>query len=227
MLQSIGNQVGSVGCGICSVGEKSVGQDANTGGTEASQSGMTSAAGRQMVKREPERRASGAEPHVWIARVMDRDGLGIVRMLGRILGNEQDVMDAYQDCFCKLAQRPTGKRPANARAYAYRTAGNIAIELIRTRKRRNEHLPAVAEHRRNADGAETGEGLSMDLADSLREAIASLPRYLSNVIVLRDLSRMSYREVGKTLGIDPATARVYRRHAVVKLAELLGGKAEE
>ena len=64
----------------------------------------------------------------------------------------------------------------------------------------------------------------MDQADSLREAIASLPRYLGNVIVLRDLSRMSYREVGKTLGIDPATARVYRRHAVVKLAELLGAE---
>ena len=58
---------------------------------------------------------------------MDRDGPGIVRMLRRILGNEQDVMDAYQDCFCKLAQRPTGDRPSHARAYAYRTAGNIAM----------------------------------------------------------------------------------------------------
>ena len=33
-------------------------------------------------------------------------------------------------------------------------------------------------------------------------------------------------EVGKTLGIDPATARVYRRHAVVKLAALLGEGSE-
>lgn len=180
-----------------------------------------------MAGQTPERRASGAGPHVWIARLMDRDGPGIVRMLRRIIGNEQDVMDAYQDCFCKLAQRPTGNRPANARAYAYRTAGNIAIELIRTRKRRSEHQPAIAEHQRNTCGAEIEEGLSVDQMDSLRGAIASLPHYLRNVIVLRDLSWMSYREVGKTLGIDPATARVYRRHAVVKLAELLGGEAEE
>jgi hypothetical protein len=33
---------------------------------------------------------------------------------------------------------------------------------------------------------------------------------------------MSYKEVARVLGIEPTTARVYRRHAVVKLAELLG-----
>ena len=58
----------------------------------------------------------------------------------------------------------------------------------------------------------------------LRHAIAQLPAHLRNVIVLRDLSRMPYEEVGRTLGIDPATARVYRRHAVVKLAELIGAE---
>ncbi len=227
MLQSTGNLAGLVGCWILDIGAKSEGASANVGGAGASQAGMTGAADRQMVEHEPERCAGGAGPHVWIARLMDRDGPGIVRMLRRMLGNEQDVMDAYQDCFCKLARRPVGDRPANARAYAYRTAGNIAIELIRGRKRRREHQPAIAEHQRKAGGVATGEGLSAEQRDSLREAIALLPRYLGNVIVLRDLSRMSYREVGKTLGIDPATARVYRRHAVVKLAELLCGEAEE
>jgi DNA-directed RNA polymerase specialized sigma24 family protein len=57
--------------------------------------------------------------------------------------------------------------------------------------------------------------------DALRDAIGRLPAHLANVVVLRDLSRLSYQDVGRTLGIDPATARVYRRHAVVKLAELL------
>ena len=45
----------------------------------------------------------------------------------RILGREQDVMDAYQDCFCKLASLP--HRPdLRAGGYACRTATNIAVE---------------------------------------------------------------------------------------------------
>ncbi len=51
--------------------------------------------------------------------------------------------------------------------------------------------------------------------------MALLPDHLRNVVVLRDLSRISYEEIGRMLGIEPTTARVYRRHAVVKLAEIL------
>ena len=78
--------------------------------------------------------------------------------------------------------------------------------------------------------------LASDALIALREN--SLPPLLSALVhhgdsillrngahhVLRDLSRLSYEEVGRTLGITPATARVYRRHAVVKLAESLGGR---
>ncbi|UCE60214.1 MAG: RNA polymerase sigma factor [Phycisphaerales bacterium] len=143
-------------------------------------------------------------------------------MLWRLLGREADVLDAYQDCFCKLAHRRGGQTDiTSARAYAYRTASNIAVELIRGRRRRQAHLPAIARARieeqpDESHGLAAGEGI-----ERLREAIAHLPAHLRNVIVLRDLSGLSYAEVGKTLGIEPATARVYRRHAVVKLAELL------
>ena len=146
-------------------------------------------------------------------------------MLWRLLGCEQDVMDAYQDCFCKLAAREHGRDLANARAYAYRTAANIAIEMLRVRKRRTAHWPVIVAQRTDAQDAQTGNSEERDTVghfERLRDAIEQLPAHLRNVVVLRDLSRMPYKEVGRTLGIDPATARVYRRHAVVKLAEFLG-----
>jgi len=142
-------------------------------------------------------------------------------MLWRLLGREQDVMDAYQDCFCKLAAREHGRDLANARAYAYRVAANIAIEMLRVRKRRTAHWPAIVVQRTDAQTGNSGEGDTEGHFERLRDAIGQLPAHLHNVVVLRDLSRMPYKEVGRTLGIDPATARVYRRHAVVKLAELL------
>ena len=209
-------------------------RSANDQSPRASESKMTSAIGSipQTLNRPVEVADQAAEAaHGWIVRIMDGEGPGILRLLWRLLGRESDVMDAYQDCFCKLVARKNCGKVKSEKAYAYRTAANIAVEMIRTRSRHRAHWPAiVAERNRNQDppttdiGAEESE--DADAHANLRAAIAELPAHLRNVIVLRDLSRLPYEEVGKTLGIDPATARVYRRHAVVKLADLLGGGSE-
>jgi len=162
--------------------------------------------------------------HQWIIRLLDEDGPGILRLLWRILGREQDVMDAFQDCFCKLATLAGARKPRNARAYAYRTASNMAIELIRVRQRRAAHWNrVVTEHGPDVEPEPTADDSGKG-GERLRQAVAQLPAHLRSVIVLRDLARMPYEEVGRTLGIDPATARVYRRHAVVRLAELMGAE---
>ena len=158
----------------------------------------------------------------WVLRIIESEGPAILRLLWRILGSEADVMDAYQDCFCKLATRKSAKGLRSTKAYAYRTATNIAIEIIRSRSRRRAHLPAVAAERANQSSDGPAPDDDAERFTGLRDAIGQLPTHLGNVIVLRDLSRLPYEEVGRTLGISPATARVYRRHAVVKLAELLG-----
>jgi RNA polymerase sigma factor (sigma-70 family) len=133
------------------------------------------------------------------------------------------VLDAYQDCFCNLAARQQALSSKVGRAYAYRTATNIAIEMIRCRTRRAAHWSAIVAEKGHPDtGIGDGDEHGDDRFARLRDAIAQLPAHLRNVVVLRDLSHMSYTEVGRALGIGPATARVYRRHAVVKLADLLG-----
>lgn len=147
-------------------------------------------------------------------------------MLWKLLGNEQDVLDAYQDCWCSLAAlaQPEGLR--SARAFAYRTATNIAIEMIRRKARRRDHWGDVVQSRTRetqpVEGVPPGGELpGEDPPVDLRGAIARLPQHLQNVIVLRDLGRLSYKEVAKILGIEGGTARVYRRQAVVRLAEIL------
>jgi len=177
--------------------------------------------------------------HAWIKPIIDTEGPAILRMLWRILGQEQDVLDAYQDCFCKLVVRGKSSDLKNIKAYAYRTASNIAIEMLRSRKRRAEHWPRIAVDRSSRDpdpdpdlsigqetfGPERSDGrhgvASSQAANRLQQALVQLPTHLRNVVVLRDLSKMSYEQVGRTLGIEPTTARVYRRHAIIKLADLI------
>lgn len=164
----------------------------------------------------------------WVEAVLRADGRGILRLLWRILGDADDVADAFQDCFCRLAGYPKAANLANARAFAYRTASNIAIEMIRVRKRRLNHWPRIVNERVEGlvdAGPSSGEAAEQySLEDGrLRGAIALLPQHLRSVITLRDLARMSYEEIGQILGIGAATARVYRRHGIVRLAELLHG----
>lgn len=159
----------------------------------------------------------------WVARIMDEDGKGILGILWRLLGHEHDVMDAFQECFCKLAAKGRPRDMKAARAYAYRTASNIAIEMIHSRKRRGAHWGAIVAHRQASDSMtpDAGEFVDGHAGDheQLRLAIAALPPHLRQVVVLRDLARMSYEDVGRILKIDPATARVYRRHAMIRLAD--------
>ncbi len=161
--------------------------------------------------------------HRWVLRLIETEGNGILRLLWRILGREQDVLDAYQDCFCRLAALPERPNLRCAKAYIYRTAANIAIEMIRARTRRRAHLPRIITERKPESEESIESTTDSDRNEELRRRVANLPPHLRNVIVLRDLNRMSYQEVSRILGIDPATARVYRRHAVVRLAELFGG----
>ncbi len=201
----------------------------NTPPASASQDGMIGAApatarGALTTPQERDAHKNSDARHGWIVRLMTDDGPGILRLLWRILGREADVMDAYQDCFCKLAQLTGRREPRNARAYAYRTAGNIAIEMIRTRQRRGAHWDnVVATKTQRANPTEDSTpGSEVLHKEQLRKAIGDLPPHLRNVVVLRDLSRIRYDEIGRVLGIEPTTARVYRRHAVVQLAKTLG-----
>ncbi len=160
----------------------------------------------------------------WAAKLVESQGPVVLRLLWKLLGREADVLDAYQDTFCRLALLPIRPDLRSAKAYVIRTASNIAIEMIRSRKRRQAHWPEVAaRYSATCDGESAADDGESSRLDELRRCVAELPPYLRNIITLRDLGRLSYEEVGRTLGIDPATARVYRRHAVVRLATLMDG----
>ncbi len=166
-------------------------------------------------------RAAVASPHGWVLKLMEREGPALTRMLWRILGREADVLDAYQDCFCKLAICKTARSARRARAYLYRTASNVAIEVLRKRKCRQKHWPTVVQTHEEQPTQEPAREDDDGRFAKLREAIYRLPPHMSNVLMLRDFGGLSYREVARTLGIDHATARVYRRGAVVRLERML------
>ena len=161
------------------------------------------------------------ESQRWVLSTMQRYGQELVTMLWRILGNEQDVCDAYQDTFLRLAHYEGRRKPEHIKAYIFRTASNIAISMLR---RRIAEARVVGRHfakearKRNPENSPTNELDSKCLQETLRCCITQLPEHLRNVITLRDLAELSYAQIGAMLGISASTARVYRCKAVQLLA---------
>ena len=158
-----------------------------------------------------------AESQRWILSTMLKYGQELVTMLWRILGNEQDVCDAYQDTFLQLAHFEGGQKPKNVKAYVFRTANNVAISMLRRRIAERNKLP-ISANIGKAISSPVKELDSKYLQETLRDCIAQLPEHLRNVITLRDLAEMSYVQIGRIMGISKATARVYRCKAVQLLA---------
>ncbi len=159
----------------------------------------------------------------WILSLLQQHGPAVINVLWRMLGREQDVLDAYQNVVCQLAARGPGRVGRNRGAYFYRSAINAGIELIRRRRREHDRWPAVVERRGSGPiPAEPGGDMErLHLVERLRSAVMSLPGQLRDVIVLRDLGGLDYRRVSKIMRISAGTARVYRRQAIIRLAARL------
>src|SRR6201997_745501 len=89
------------------------------------------------------------------AKAGDRDGFrllverhsrSVFRLAYRLTGNEQDAEDVVQESFLRAYQQ---LRNFEARAsfgtWLYRIAANYSLDLIRSRKRHQEHRPPADE----------------------------------------------------------------------------------
>ena len=175
------------------------------------------------------------ESQRWILSAMQSHGPELVMMLWRILGNEQDVCDAYQETFLKLAHYEGGGKPEYVKAYIFRVANNTAISMLRRRVAEQKRMSSTVVARKIVstpdggqdphDGDQDSPANELDtkcLQETLRCCIARLPEHLRNVITLRELAGLSYAQIGRILGISAATARVYRCKAIQLLAVWMG-----
>jgi RNA polymerase sigma factor (sigma-70 family) len=160
----------------------------------------------------------------WVLSAMQSYGQQLITMLWRILGNEQDVCDAYQDTFLHLAHYENGIKPKNAKAYLFRSASNTAISILRRRLIEKKNLPQIAAVQKIEPPANDLD--SNNLQQQLRYNITKLPDQLRDVVTLHDLAEFPYAQVAKILGLTEGTARVYRHKAIQLLAVRMNRKEE-
>lgn len=148
----------------------------------------------------------------------------------RTVGNEEDAADMTQEAFLR-AYRSLGSFRGDSKfsVWLYRLTTNICIDFLRSRGRR----PTVS--LTAADGDE--EPQELDVADDrfdpvqsleraeLRRAVqrglASLPEDYRRILMLRELSGLSYAEIGQVLRLEEGTVKSRLFRARKKLCDFL------
>src|SRR5713101_8663641 len=73
--------------------------------------------------------------------LVERHSRALFRMAFRMTGNEQDAEDVVQESFLR-AYRQLGKFDERATfgTWLYRIAANCSLDLVRSKKRRSDHI---------------------------------------------------------------------------------------
>lgn len=160
--------------------------------------------------------------HNW-QTITEEHGPAVWRTAYRLLGNEADTADCFQETFLAAFELSQRQRIRNMSGLLKRLATMRAIDRLRWCRRNLEHL-GKHETRQAVVGANPGparQAQASELASRLRTAISQLPQAEAKAFCLRHFSDMSYRDIAQALDIKTSAAGVLLHRARAKLREYL------
>ncbi|MGQ0825157.1 MAG: RNA polymerase sigma factor [Actinomycetota bacterium] len=137
----------------------------------------------------------------------------------RILGNEQDALDATQEALIAITR---GIRSFDGRSlfttWCYRVTTNAALDEARRRARRP--LPAESLPEATATAPGTADMIANRL--DVDAALSTIPAEFRAAVALRDLGDLDYAEIARILDIPAGTVRSRIARGRAALADRLG-----
>lgn len=158
----------------------------------------------------------------WQSIVQEYRGL-VWRTAYRVLGNEADAADCFQETFISALEVARRERVRNWAALLRRLATTRALDRLRQRRRQAAHFDPMPEEV-PIPGSEPEpfqRAEASELSDRLRAALAHLSEQQGQVFCLRFLESQSYREIAKQLDIKTSAVGVLLHRARGRLRELL------
>jgi RNA polymerase sigma-70 factor (ECF subfamily) len=162
----------------------------------------------------------------WFAEHVQPHEPELRAFLRRHFPTVQDIDDLVQEAYVRLIRAHHAGTIAEPRAYLFRTARNLACDLFR--RRRPVSIEALEETQRlsvvedKADAAETASHAQE--IELLIEAIHALPTRCREVITLRKLHGLSYREIAARLGISENTVNAQLAIGLVRCRHYLAAR---
>lgn len=139
--------------------------------------------------------------------------------------SEEDSQDVVQEAYMRAYRSFRGFRGGNARAWLLRIVRNTCYTWLQ----RNRPRQPTAEFDEELFGPDPSDPnpeevlLRRDCGKLLREALEKLPPNFREVVILRELEGMSYREIADTTGMPTGTVMSSLSRARGRLRRALTG----
>jgi len=139
--------------------------------------------------------------------------------LQHLLGNPDDARDALQDGFVRCwKKRDALDEIANLRAWVFRVAYNVGLDLLKSGWRRRRKAVAVEELEPTArDGEPEERAIERERRAALRDAICRLEGKEKDVFLLRQNGALTYEQIAQATGLPLGTVKTAMRRALAKL----------
>jgi RNA polymerase sigma-70 factor, ECF subfamily len=134
----------------------------------------------------------------------------VYRTAYRITGSAEDAEDALQTLFLRLLrrERPTDFQ-SNPKAYLHRAAVNIALDIVRLRKRNVPPDESMVVDDRTAEATEAQQ--------FVLTALAELSPRLAEIVVLKHVEGYDNREIAELVGTSRSVVGVMLFRARARL----------
>lgn len=158
--------------------------------------------------------------------ILRRDGPAVWRTGYRLLGNQADADECFQETFLAALKVSRRESVRHWRGILVRLAAARAVDRLRDR-RRNSHVQAtdlsgvIGSEPQPHQIAEDAE-----LSERLRTALARIPRKQAQVFCLHCLEGWSYLEIAQDLEISVNAVGVFLHRGRKQLRALMGVRQE-
>jgi RNA polymerase sigma-70 factor (ECF subfamily) len=149
-----------------------------------------------------------------------------------LVRDPEDAQDAVQEAALLAVRHFAGFRGGSGRAWLLAIVRNACLTLVRRRKARGEAVPFDEELPPEALGADAkAAGPEVDFlrtvaAETVRREVERLPAVFREVLVLRELEDLSYKEIAEVTAVPVGTVMSRLARARRQLAAALqeGGR---
>ena len=161
--------------------------------------------------------------------IVDEHGKLVWRICYRLLGNDADAADCFQEVFISAMKTAKKGRVRSFPALLSHLSTLRSIERLRQRIQRSKWqvctdvLPDVE----CSSPGPAQEAEAQELAENLRMALAKLPSNEAEVFYLNCFEGLSYRQIAKQLGIKRNAVGVHLHRARQKLRQMLQAIIDE
>jgi RNA polymerase sigma-70 factor (ECF subfamily) len=143
-----------------------------------------------------------------------------------LVRDEHDAQDIVQEASLRALRHFEGFRDGDARAWLLTIVRNACYSWHRRHRVERASVPLTEEISMDLTSPGSADALAMESAERERvhAAVATLAPELREVIVLRELQDLSYREISEIVGIPMGTVMSRLSRARDRLATALGAR---